>query len=104
MALFLKANGFGIIPVNPNETDVFGEPAVADLAEIDGHVDIVNVFRRSGFCPDVARASVEIKADALWLQQGIHNDDAMNIAEAGVLKDVQDRRLRVELVRLLRRR
>ena len=104
VALFLKANGFDIVPVNPNETVVHGADAVADLAQIDGHVDIVNVFRRPEHCVDIARAAVEIGASALWLQQGLRNDEAMAIAEAGGLKAVQDRCLRVEVQRLLRRR
>ena len=104
VALFLKANGFDIVPVNPNETVVNGADAVADLGQIDGHVDIVNVFRRPEHCVDIARAAVEIGASALWLQQGIRNDEAMAIAEAGGLKAVQDRCLRVEVQRLLRRR
>ena len=104
VALFLKANGFDIVPVNPNETVVNGADAVADLGQIDGHVDIVNVFRRPEHCVDIARAAVEIGASALWLQQGVRNDEAMAIAEAGGLKAVQDRCLRVEVQRLLRRR
>ena len=104
VALFLKANGFDIVPVNPNETVVHGADAVADLGQIDGHVDIVNVFRRPEYCAGIARAAVEIGARALWLQQGIRNDEAMAIAEAGGLKAVQDRCLRVEVQRLLRRR
>ncbi len=103
VALFLKANGFDIIPVNPNETAVFGEPAVSDLSQIDGHVDIVDVFRRPEHCTGIAQAAVDVQADVLWLQQGIRNEGAMKIAETGGLKAVQDRCLRVELVRLLRR-
>lgn len=104
VALFLKANGFDIVPVNPNETAVFGAPAVAGLAQIEGPVDMVNVFRRPEYCADIARAAVEIGAGVLWLQQGIRNDEAMAIAEAGGLTAVQDRCLRVEVQRLLRRR
>ncbi|MCY4112836.1 MAG: CoA-binding protein [Chloroflexi bacterium] len=104
VALFLKARGFDIVPVNPNETVVLGADAVADLGQIDGPVDMVNVFRRPEYCADIARAAVEIGAGALWLQQGIRNDEAMAIAEAGGLKAVQDRCLRVEFQRLLRRR
>ena len=103
VALFLKANGFDIVPVNPNETAVLGADAVADLGLIEGPVDVVNVFRRPEYCADIARAAVEIGAGALWLQQGIRNDEAMAIAEAGGLKAVQDRCLRVEVQRLRRR-
>ena len=104
VALCLKANGFDIVPVNPNEIAVLGADAVADLGRIDGPVDVVNVFRRPEYCADIARAAVEIGAGVLWLQQGIRNDEAMAIAEAGGLKAVQDRCLRVEVQRLLRRR
>jgi len=104
VALFLKANGFDIVPVNPNETAVHGAPAVADLGQIEGPVDLVNVFRRPEYCADIARAAVEIGAGALWLQQGVRNDEAIAIAEAGGLTAVQDRCLRVEVQRLLRRR
>ena len=82
---------------------VFGEPAVSDLSKIDGHVDIVDVFRRPEYCTGVAQAAVDVQADVLWLQQGIRDDAAMNIAETGGLRAVQDRCLRVELVRLLLR-
>ena len=81
-----------------------GRTQLRTLAQIDGHVDIVNVFRRPEHCVDIARAAVEIGASALWLQQGVRNDEAMAIAEAGGLKAVQDRCLRVEVQRLLRRR
>ena len=91
VALFLKARGFDIVPVNPNETVVLGVDAVADLGQIDGPVDMVNVFRRPEYCADIARAAVEIGAGTLWLQQGIRNDEAMAIAEAGGLQAVQDR-------------
>ncbi|MCY3782451.1 MAG: CoA-binding protein [Chloroflexi bacterium] len=104
VALFLKARGFDIVPVNPNETVVLGVDAVADLGLIDGPVDMVNVFRRPEYCADIARAAVEVGAGALWLQQGIRNDEAMSIAEEGGLRAVQDRCLRVEVQRLLRRR
>ena len=104
VALFLKARGFDIVPVNPNESVVHGADAVEDLGRIGGAVDMVNVFRRPEYCVEIARAAVEIGAGALWLQQGIRNDEAMAIAEAGGLKAVQDRCLRVEVQRLLRQR
>ena len=104
VALFLKANGFDIVPVNPNETAVHGAPAVADLGQIEGPVDMVNVFRRPEYCADIARAAVQIGARVLWLQQGVRNDEAMAIAVAGGLTAVQDRCLRVEVQRLPRRR
>ena len=91
IAGFLHDRGYLIIPVNPNITEFRGIPAVASLADIEEPVDIVDVFRRSEFAPDIARAAIAAGAGTLWLQQGIVSDEAMEIAEAGGLNAVQDR-------------
>ena len=88
---FLLDRGYRIIPVNPNIDQVFGIEAVDSLERIPVHVDIVDVFRRSEFTPDISREAVRIGAGCLWLQQGVLNAEAMNIAEAGGLSAVQDR-------------
>jgi predicted CoA-binding protein len=91
IAEFLHDRGYLITPVNPNIAEFRGTPAVAVLSEIEGPIDIVNVFRRPEFAPDIARAAVAAGAGTLWLQAGIVSDEAMEIAEAGGLKAVQDR-------------
>lgn len=91
VAEFLFERGYLIIPVNPNITEFRGVAAVASLADIEEPIDIVDVFRRPEFTPEIARAAVAAGAGALWLQQGIVNDEAMEIAEAGGLNTVQDR-------------
>ncbi len=103
VAVYLKANGFTIIAVNPNVGEVLGEPALDSLQEIDAHVDIVNVFRRPEFCADVARDAVRIGAGTLWLQLGIRNDEALRIAEAAGLHAAQNRCLRIEHQRMVAR-
>jgi uncharacterized protein len=89
---YLQANGYRIVPVNPNETEVFGERAYSSLTDIpsDVHVDVVDVFRRSEHTPEVARQAVEIGARALWLQEGIWNEEAAAIAKAGGLDVIMD--------------
>ena len=87
---FLYDRGYDVIPVNPNISEFHGIPAVATLADIDAPIDIVNVFRRAEYTPDVARDAVAVGAGTLWLQLGIVNDEAMAIAEAGGLDAVQD--------------
>ena len=82
--------GYRVIPVNPNETEVLGQKAYPSLAEVPGPVDIVNVFRRPEYTPEVADAAVAAGAKALWLQQGIVNDDAAARARAGGLAVVMD--------------
>lgn len=87
VAAYLQAHGYRIIPVNPRETEVLGEPAYASLLEIPSSVpvDVVDVFRRAEETPDVARDAVAVNAKVLWLQEGIVNDDAFRIAsEAGL--------------------
>lgn len=62
--------GYDIIPVNPTIDEALGVKAVASLKDIEGHVDIVNVFRRSEHLPDVAKEFLEIDADVFWAQRG----------------------------------
>ena len=71
----LQAHGYECIPVNPNETEVAGAPAVATLAEAaqSGPIDIVDVFRRPEATEEIAREAVAIGARALWLQLGVIN-------------------------------
>jgi predicted CoA-binding protein len=87
VATYLQERGYRIVPVNPSETEVLGEPAFATLGDIpkEIHVDVVDVFRRAEDTPDVARDAVAIGAKVLWLQDGIVNDEAYRIAsEAGL--------------------
>jgi uncharacterized protein len=86
-ASYLQSKGYRIIPVNPNETEVLGEPAYPSLRDLppDVTVDVVDVFRRASETPDVARDAVAIGATALWLQEGIVNEEAYRIAaDAGL--------------------
>jgi predicted CoA-binding protein len=86
--------------VNPNETEVLGERAYASLIDVPEPVDLVDVFRRPQFTPDVAREAVRIGAKVLWLQLGIANEEAGRIATAGGLTVIMDACLMVEHRRL----
>ena len=88
VAAYLQSAGYRIVPVNPNETEVLGEHAYSSLTEIprEIQVDVVDVFRRSEETPAVARDAVAIGAQALWLQEGIENDEAARIAIEGGLE------------------
>lgn len=96
IAKALQQYGYRIIPVNPKETEVHGEKAYANLADIPVKVDVVNVFRRPEQTPEVAREAIAIGAKALWLQSGIENDEAEAIATAGGLDYVSDLCIMVE--------
>ncbi|HEY8963409.1 MAG TPA: CoA-binding protein [Alphaproteobacteria bacterium] len=101
MGVLMRA-GYKCFPINPNEEEVLGEPAYASLDAIptDVPIDIVNVFRRPGQTPDVAKAAAARGAKTLWLQQGIANDEARSIAEAAGLNYVEDSCIAVELRKL----
>jgi predicted CoA-binding protein len=88
--VYLLEAGYRCIPVRPDEDEVLGVPVVRSLAEIEGPIDVVDVFRRPEFCPDVAREAVAAGAAALWLQTGIRSAEARAIAEAGGLDYVED--------------
>jgi len=87
--------GYTCIPVNPHETEVLGQKAYRSLAEVPVPIDIVDVFRRSEFTPGVADEAVQVHAKALWLQQGLWNEDAAARATAGGLTVVMDECLSV---------
>ena len=72
----MQKAGYEIIPVNPTIDEVLGVKAVPSLKEIEGHIDIVNVFRRSEQLFDVAKEFDEIDADVFWAQQGLVNEEA----------------------------
>jgi uncharacterized protein len=92
--------GYRVIPVNPQESSVLGQPAVASLGEVTGEIDIVNVFRRAEFTPEIADAAVAAHAKVLWLQSGIWNEETAQRAKAGGLTVVMDDCIGVALSRL----
>jgi uncharacterized protein len=88
---YLLAQGYRVIPVRPvGPPEILGQKRVGTLAEIEEQIDLVDVFRRSEFCPDVARQAVEAGAGALWLQLGVVSAEARTIAEAAGLDYVED--------------
>jgi predicted CoA-binding protein len=87
VAAYLQRHGYRIVPVNPGETEILGESAYPSLLDIprDIPIDVVDVFRRAEHTPEVARQAVEIGAKVLWLQEGIVNQEAADIATHGGL-------------------
>jgi predicted CoA-binding protein len=83
--------GYHVIPVNPRETEVHGQKAVASLGDIQEKVDIVDVFRRSEDTPAIADEAVKLGAKVLWLQLGVSNEDAAIRAIDGGLEVVMDK-------------
>lgn len=95
----LVDRGYDVVPVRPGTDEVAGIPAVADLRDIEGPIDLVDVFRRAEDTPEVAEAAVAIGAGALWLQLGIRSEVARTIATGAGLGYVEDACLAVEVER-----
>ncbi len=93
---YMRQQGYRIIPVNPDEQEVFGEKCYPDLESVPEQVDFVNVFRRPEFCADVARDAVAAGAKVVWLQSGIRSSEARRIVEEAGLTFIEDRCVMVE--------
>lgn len=91
----MQQQGFRIIPVNPNATNILGETVYPSLLDIPEPVDIVNVFRRSEYIVPIAQEAVKIQAKVLWLQQGIINEEAAQIASEAGITVIMDRCIKV---------
>jgi uncharacterized protein len=100
-AKYMQEHGYRIVPVNPNYTDVLGETCYPDIASIPGHVDMVDCFRKAEEMPSLARDAVAKGASVLWMQLGIHNDEAAKIALDAGLDVVQNRCMKIEHARIM---
>ena len=103
VAQVLQDNGYKIIPVNPllAGEEILGEIVYANLTEIDDSIDIVDVFRRSEFLPEVAADFLKTDAKVFWAQLGIENEEADEmLRKAGRTDVVMDRCIKIELGKL----
>src|SRR5690349_13050901 len=86
VSAYMQSQGYRIIPVNPEIKGALGEKAVASLSDIGEKIDVVDVFRRSEFVPDVVDEAIRLKVPAIWLQEGvIHEEAAEKARKAGIL-------------------
>ena len=88
IASYLKEHGYRIIPVNPTIREALGEKAYANLKEIPGPVDVVQIFRRPEEVPAIVDDAIAIGATVVWMQPGAENEEAAAHAEAAGLKAV----------------
>jgi len=91
VAEYMKKAGYRIIPVNPHETEILGEKCYPDLDSVPEPVDIVDIFRRSEFVPEVVEAAIRKGAKAVWMQEGVVHEAAAARAESAGLAVVMDR-------------
>lgn len=99
-AKYMQEHGYRIIPVNPKYPEILGEKCYPDLVSIPDKVDMVDVFRKPADCGPIAREAVAIGAKVLWLQLGVINEQATQIAEAAGLTVIEDRCVKIEYGRL----
>ena len=87
---YMQRNGYRIIPVNPFEKVVLGEKCYPDVDSIPERVDIVDIFRRAEFVPEIVEAAIRIGARAVWMQEGVVHEDAAERARGAGLEVVMD--------------
>ncbi len=101
VAEYMKSAGYRIIPVNPCEQEVLGEKACAELASVPEHIDIVDIFRKSEFVPEIVETAIRMGARAIWMQEGVIHEEAAAKARAAGLEVVMDRCILKEHRRML---
>jgi predicted CoA-binding protein len=85
VSAYMQSHGYKIIPVNPSIKGSLGEKAVGSLADIEEKIDMVDVFRRSEYVPDLVDEAIRLKVPAIWLQEDvIHEEAAEKARKAGI--------------------
>jgi predicted CoA-binding protein len=88
---YMQNAGYRIIPVNPLETEVLGEKAYRSLDDVPEPFEIVDIFRRPEYVPDIVEAAIRRNARVIWMQLGVVNEEAAARARAAGLEVVMDR-------------
>jgi uncharacterized protein len=91
VAEYLQRTGYRVIPVNPQESEVLGEKCYPDLDSVPEPVDIVDIFRRPEFVPEIVEAAIRHGAKVIWMQESVVHEEAARRAEAAGLAVVMDR-------------
>ena len=101
VARFLLASGYEVMPVNPNEQEVLGLRSYPDLASIEGDVEVVDIFRRSGEVGSHVDEAIEVGAKAVWMQLDVIDFDAAKRAREAGLDVVMDRCPAIDYPRMI---
>ncbi|HTS49931.1 MAG TPA: CoA-binding protein [Bryobacteraceae bacterium] len=102
VAEYMQREGYRIIPVNPHESEVLGEKSYARLEDIPERIDIVDIFRRSEFVGPIVESAIRLGAKAVWMQEGVEDEEAAQKARDAGLFVVVDRCILKEHSRYLR--
>ena len=100
VGVYLQGKGYRVIPVNPTTDKILGEKSYPDLESIPEKIDVVQVFRRPEDVPPVVESAIKIGAKAVWMQEGIVNEEAAQRAREAGLQVVMDACMRATHQRL----
>lgn len=101
VAVYLKEQGYRIIPVNPKEDSILGEHCYPSLISVEGKIDIVNIFRRSEDVPGVVDKAIEKGAGVVWMQEGVVDEGSAARARKAGIEVVMDKCIKKEHQRLI---
>lgn len=101
IAQYLRQAGYKVYPVNPTVTEIDAEISYPNLAAVPEPIDIVDVFRRSEYLPEIVDDAIAVKAKAIWAQLGVVDEHAARKAESAGLEVVMDRCIMVDHEQLL---
>ena len=99
VGFYLQRHGYEVIPVNPRESEILGQKCYPSVTEIPEPPEVVNVFRDPAAVPAIAEEAVAVGAKCLWLQFGVISESGAAIAEAGGVRVIMDRCIKVEHAR-----
>ncbi len=98
---YLLENGFDIIPINPNSDQILTKKCYKEITDVEGDIDIVDVFRPSEDVLPFVRDAIKKNPKVIWLQEGIHNEEAENLARENGISVVFNRCMLAEHQRLM---
>ncbi|MGZ9167066.1 MAG: CoA-binding protein [Anaerolineales bacterium] len=101
IVLYLKEQGYRIIPVNPTANEILGEKSYPDLESVPEKIDVVQVFRRPEDVPLIVESAIKVGAKVVWMQEGIVNEEAAQKARQAGLQVVMDACMRATHRRLI---
>ena len=93
---YLMKNGYEVYPVNPNESKILDTKCYSSLLDIKDKIDVVNVFRESSVVPEIARDSIKIEAEFMWLQLGVISEEGLEIASERGINCIVDLCIKIE--------
>ncbi len=91
VSAYMQSKGYRIIPINPQIQSSLGEKAYQSLSDVPEKIDIVNIFRRPEFVPEVVDQAIELKVPAIWMQEGVIHEKAVEKARKAGIFVVMDR-------------